>query len=183
MKVSRINKTVTVDPFKITLFDDMKYLHGFNISDFIDVKLSEFLTEISPDEMHKQKIRDLEAELFEAKNVLPEIEFNAKQWRQQSLMKAATEQVKQNSGWLEKYELSKDSTATLVNRKFVVWKDVADNWGFDNAKEAEEKVTEQLKKDNLFGCKVCNKCNHKTQYCSTYRKVMEPYNSCQNWIK
>lgn len=152
------------------------------ISDFIDQKLEEFLTIHAPDEMQKLKIQKLEAELLEANEALREIEFMMKMRRQQQTKVRKEEEIPDNS-WLEKYELSKDSIATQINRKLIDWKVVVANWGFKDVEEAREKVTTQLSKDHLLGCHACKKWKSKTSYCSFRGKSTDLNDSCMNWEK
>lgn len=182
MKLSRIDKTVKVDPIKMSLFDSTKNIHGILISDFIDLKLEEFLMIHAPDEMQKLKIQKLETELLEAKQALPEIEFMMKMRRQQQT-KVKKEEEKPDNSWLEKYELYKDSMATQINRKLIDWKVVVANWGFKDVEEAREKVTAQLSKECLLGCQACKKWKIKTSYCSFRGKSTDPNDSCMNWEK
>lgn len=182
MKLSRVNKTITIDPVKISLFENTKNVHGLNISDFIDQKLEEFLTQISPDEMQKFHIQKLRDELFEAERVLPEIEFMMKQRKTQQVSKQKEEpDYKNDIQLLNKYELGKSSLASQVNKKLIDWKTISDLYGFKNPQEAEEFFCEKLKEDGLLGCKVCKNWNSKSQYCKTYNKKMDPNNSCRNW--
>ncbi|MFZ2499568.1 hypothetical protein [Methanosarcina sp.] len=182
MKLQRVNKTITVDPIKITLFEDIKNIHNTNISDFIDKALEEFLSKFAPDEMQRQKIRDLEQELAEAQQTLPEIDFMMKQRKAQQASKQKEEpDNKNNKQILEKYELNKNSLAAQVNKKLIDWKTISDVYGFKNPQEAEDIIRDKLKEDGLLGCEACKKWNSKSQYCKTYNKTMNPNNSCRNW--
>jgi hypothetical protein len=181
LKLSRIDKTIKVDPVKMSLFDSTKNIHGLLISEFVDQKLEEFLMIHSPDEMQKLKIQKLEAELLEAKQALPEIEFMMKIRKQQQQNNVKKEEAKRDNAWLEKYELNKTSTATQVNRNLTDWKTIADNWGFDNAQEARETVTKQLSDERLLGCQACKKWREYKEYCRSKGKQTMPNDSCRNW--
>lgn len=183
--VKKAHLNLSINPDYARLFANLEPIHGMTLSGFLEEKLKELFQEKAPDKLMELEIQETELRLAELKNSLPIIKFTCENLRE--LHKNAQEQrgqeTTQNNDWLEKYNQSKDTMANQVNRKYAEWKKIADNWGFKSAKEAEEKVTEQLKKDNLLGCTVCQKCNTKTMYCSTYRNVMNPYNSCQNWVK
>lgn len=159
-------------------FELTKPEHNKGYREALELGALAIIAEIDPIKASQLRIQKMERLLAEERQTLANYELI----KQVKKPEKKQEEV-QNTKWLEKYELNKVTMATQVNRKFVEWRKVAENWGIDNAKEAEEKVIEQLKKDGLFGCIVCQKCNTKSQYCSTYRKVVDSYNSCQNWVK
>lgn len=183
MKLPRVNKTVTVDPVKMSLFENSKNLHGLLISDFLDQKLEEFLNEVVPDEMLKQRIQDLEAEVLEIRQSLPEVEFMMKQRRQnkKKVMGVATQESTHT--FFENFESIKESISVQVNKKHMDWKLLTELYKFKDQDETKTVIIDTLKENNLYGCAVCKKWNTKTGFCSTYAKTKKEDDSCGNWIK
>ncbi len=157
MKLSRVNKTITVDPVKMSLFENTKNVHGLNISDFVDKALEDFLSQSAPDEMQKLHIQTLKTQLLEAEQSLPEIEFMMKMKRQQQ-NDAKNEQDKLDNeldSRLEdlrntKYNESKKSLVYQIKRKTIDWKVIMNVFGFKNQIEAKVFVTEKLKDEGLL---------------------------------
>lgn len=184
MKITRVNKTLTVDPVKITLFEETKKIHGINISDFLDQKLEEFLTIHAPDEIQRMKIQKLNDELRDAEETLRNIEFMMNQRKTQQKKKEVEESKQEITyTFFENYEFCKDSLASMINRKLEDWKQWADVYKFKDKAEAEAVIKEALQKEGLLGCRACKKWSSKTKFCSTYKKNTSPDYSCRNWGK
>jgi len=184
LKLAKIDKTIKVDPVKMSLFDNTKNIHGMLISEFIDQKLEEFLSIHAPDEMQKIRIQKLRTELSEAEHTLPEIEFMMKQRKSQQ--KKTVEEVTipdVDSIFYEKFEEIKTYLANQINRKTIDWKYITETYKFKDRDTAEAIVRGLLKDNSLLGCVACKKWNSKTEYCSTYRKSTDADNTCGNWVK
>lgn len=151
-----MNKTITVDPVKISLFENTKNVHGQNISDFVDKALEDYLRQLAPDEMQKIHIQTLETQLLEARQSLPEIEFMMKMKRQQQKVEATQEKTNDDlDSHVEnmrntKYEENKKSMALQIKRKTIDWKVIMNVFGFKNQLETKDFVMTRLTDECLI---------------------------------
>jgi len=145
--MAKVNKTITVDPVKMSLFENTKNIHGLNISDFVDQKLEEFLNSSSPDEMQKIRIQNLKAELIEAERSLPEIEFMMKmKGQQQNHIKKDEDESAKLEAHREK-EFKKYSSTLYYQRKNRIqhdWSKIQEDFRFKTKFEAQDYINSMM---------------------------------------